>query len=241
MAEPIRSIVAAVDFGEASARAVRVAGLIARRFGATLRLVHAETIEAPPYFTPEQVETLEAQRQQMRAQAGRHLVGFGRAQTDAPFEAVVSSHAPVDAILADSAGADLVVMGTHGRRGPARWWLGSVAERVLRETDRPLLVVRGGDDPPERLTDRVEVHAFETAGGSTLAWAEAFVRPSGGDVVDRRRDVARAPDEGAGTTLVAYAVPEPRTSRWLATHAEPWLRASHVPVVFVPDEAGGKP
>jgi hypothetical protein len=32
-----------------------------------------------------------------------------------------------------AAGVDLVVMGTHGRRGPSLWWLGSVAGRVLRD------------------------------------------------------------------------------------------------------------
>jgi nucleotide-binding universal stress UspA family protein len=38
-------------------------------------------------------------------------------------------------------GADLVVMGTHGRRGPARWMLGSVAGRVARMAESPLMLV----------------------------------------------------------------------------------------------------
>jgi hypothetical protein len=46
-----RSIVAAVDFGEASARAVAAAGTIADRCRASLTLLHAELLEAPPYFT----------------------------------------------------------------------------------------------------------------------------------------------------------------------------------------------
>jgi hypothetical protein len=51
------SILVAVDFGEASARAVAVGGALAAHCGATLRLLHAEPFEAPPYFTPEQIET----------------------------------------------------------------------------------------------------------------------------------------------------------------------------------------
>lgn len=39
--------------------------------------------------------------------------------------------------------ADLIALTTHGRRGPSRWLLGSVAERVLRSAEVPLLVVRG--------------------------------------------------------------------------------------------------
>jgi nucleotide-binding universal stress UspA family protein len=43
---------------------------------------------------------------------------------------------------ADHWDADLVVMGTHGRRGISRWLLGSVASRVLRITHVPVLLVR---------------------------------------------------------------------------------------------------
>lgn len=41
-------------------------------------------------------------------------------------------------------GADLIVMGTHGRRGVSRWLLGSVAEAVLRVAPCPVLLVRAG-------------------------------------------------------------------------------------------------
>ena len=44
-------------------------------------------------------------------------------------------------------GADLVVMGTHGRRGLRRMVLGSVAERFLRIATVPVLMVRGGEAP----------------------------------------------------------------------------------------------
>lgn len=36
---------------------------------------------------------------------------------------------------------DLIAMVTHGRTGPARWWLGSVADAVVRRSDRPVLLV----------------------------------------------------------------------------------------------------
>ncbi|MCS6474224.1 universal stress protein, partial [Burkholderia thailandensis] len=43
--------------------------------------------------------------------------------------------------LADEIGADVIVMGTHGRRGFRRLVLGSVAERVLRHATRPVLMI----------------------------------------------------------------------------------------------------
>ncbi|KAF1061876.1 universal stress protein [Burkholderia gladioli] len=42
-------------------------------------------------------------------------------------------------------GADLIVVGSHGRRGMARWLLGSVAGRVARMTSIPLLIVNERD------------------------------------------------------------------------------------------------
>jgi len=44
--------------------------------------------------------------------------------------------------LADEIDADLIVMGTHGRHGVQRFLLGSVAESLVRSTDKPVLVVR---------------------------------------------------------------------------------------------------
>lgn len=59
---------------------------------------------------------------------------------------------PADAITeqAAAAGAELIVMGTHGRSGLNRWVLGSVSERILRESPVPLLTVREASPGPVR-------------------------------------------------------------------------------------------
>lgn len=57
-------------------------------------------------------------------------------------EAHVVQGEPAGEILAAATGHDLVCLATHGRSGVARWWFGSVAERVLRACERPLVVVR---------------------------------------------------------------------------------------------------
>ena len=49
---------------------------------------------------------------------------------------------PVQAITEAQAEHDLVVMGTHGRRGFNRWMFGSVAEGVLRRATIPCLMIR---------------------------------------------------------------------------------------------------
>ncbi len=53
-------------------------------------------------------------------------------------------------IIIDAAAADkgtLIMMATHGRSGVSRWLLGSVAEKVLRATSNPLLLIRSSDKP----------------------------------------------------------------------------------------------
>ncbi|TKX74832.1 universal stress protein [Halorubrum sp. GN11_10-6_MGM] len=60
----------------------------------------------------------------------------------------VETGTPHSAILeyADANGVDLVVMGTHGRTGVERYLLGSVAEKVVRLSDVPVLTVRADED-----------------------------------------------------------------------------------------------
>ena len=59
-------------------------------------------------------------------------------------ESIVRTGDPATQILETSReqGADLIALTTHGRSGPSRWMMGSVAEKVLRGANLPLLVVR---------------------------------------------------------------------------------------------------
>ena len=57
----------------------------------------------------------------------------------------VDNRAPVQAILEAEDEHDLVIMGTHGRRGFNRWMFGSVAEGALRRAKRPFLLIRSGE------------------------------------------------------------------------------------------------
>lgn len=234
-----RSLLVAVDFGEASAQAVVVGGLIAERCrAATLRLMHAESIEAPPYFTSEQVEGLERQRHALESQAQQFLTRFGRQHTTVPFVAVVDGRPPVEAVLHASASADLVVMGTHGRHGAKRWWLGSVAERIVRDIARPLLVVR--DIPAASTFQRIVVEAAPPlVGAQTMQYARELAACFGGEPIDGRHQPGEAPSERARATVLAVAMPTPRTAAWLSHFGEPLVRSCHVPVLFVPEDTEG--
>lgn len=236
-----QSVLVAVDFGDASAQAVAVGSAIAEACGARLRLLHAEALDAPAYFTHEQLTALEHQRQATRAQAEQFLMRFGRRHSQLPFAAVLDDKPPDEAILHESLTADLVVMGTHGRHGPKRWWLGSVAERVLREVSRPLLIVRGPSAPGARsLFDRMLVHAATPlTGEGTLQYARDLAACFQGSVDDGRHRPVEPEIERIQPTMLVVAAPAPRPGAWLSNYGEPLVRFCRLPILFVPEFTQG--
>ena len=58
---------------------------------------------------------------------------------------LVEDSTPVKAILAEEVEHDLVVIGSHGRKGFDRFLLGSVTESILRRSHKPYLVIRCSD------------------------------------------------------------------------------------------------
>jgi nucleotide-binding universal stress UspA family protein len=237
-----RSVIVPVDFGDASGRAVALAGVIVDRCGgAALRLLHAEAIDAPPYFTAEQIEDLERQRHTLRRQAEQFLSRFGRQHTKMSFSTVLDDRPPVDAILHESTSSDLVVMGTHGRHGPKRWWLGSVAERVLRGVERPLLIVRGeAGEPVESTFDRVVVHASAPlTGDQALDYARNLASCFSGQVLDARHGLLEPALETSRATMLVAAVPQPQSRAWFSNIGEPLVQFCKIPILFVPEMTQG--
>jgi nucleotide-binding universal stress UspA family protein len=239
----MKTILVAVDFSDASTRALALGGELARALGATLRVLHAETLDAPPYFTQAQIDVIEGEAQANRTRAIDYLRTFARGHVTGPFETVIENRAPTDAILHASAGADLVVMGTHGRRGPSRWWLGSVAERVLRETGVPLLVVHASGPPlPAASTFRAAMVLQPLTDGASLRTrrqAEAIARAFHGSMFTIGADDPSRAREATGATWVAVPTPSPRSAQWLARVGEPLVKSCAMPVLFVPEAEEG--
>ncbi len=112
---------------------------LARIHTSEVVLVHVVPLQPEPFTyrefelrSPESVEAL----------LEPHLEPLGRAGLRARTRIEYGDAAEEILRAAREESADLVAMTTHGRRGPARWVLGSVAEDVLRHSPCPLLVVR---------------------------------------------------------------------------------------------------
>ena len=143
-----KTIVVAVDFSPVSAAALRMALGLAKQLGSQIRIVHAVPVQVtglpmdggPGYVDPD------LHQQQMEG-AKRDLSRFvaEHAGAGAAHEIEVLSGFPADEVdrIARESGADLIVMGTHGRTGLRHLIMGSVAESVIKKTSIPVLCVKG--------------------------------------------------------------------------------------------------
>lgn len=143
-----RKILVPIDGSPTSARGLAEAVAMARACGASLVLLHV--VDAYPLVADSaSVAAWEAMLQSLRAQGKAILdqsASVASAHGVAAEETFVESPSGrvADRIVeaAERSGADLIVMGTHGRRGFSRLTLGSDAELVMRAASVPVLLVR---------------------------------------------------------------------------------------------------
>lgn len=162
---PPKNILVAYDFSDASRTAWRHAAALAARCGAVLEAVHVEPREmdedSPSGLTAAHVRTL---RSRIHAAIG------------AGFKITILQGDPAVRLLnlARLHRWDLIVVGTHARKGLKRILLGSVAEAVVCGSPVPVLVARGPVRPirsilaPVKFTDYAE-HGFAYAAAAAAA------------------------------------------------------------------------
>ncbi len=143
---PPRTILVPTDLTETSIPAFQFARVLHKQFGGAVRVLHAQHLDLPPYFSSAQVQTLKHELKKSAKSAADYLRKESIAALGFEAEVVLPARPPVEAILeaVGSSEIDLIVMGTHGRHGADRFWLGSVAERILRKSPKPVLSVRQG-------------------------------------------------------------------------------------------------
>ncbi len=141
-------ILSPVDFHENSPAALEYVTALARQYGATVYLLHVVPTDEiqlhRAVYQPEQggganvgwAEQVAKEKLQEIAQ--KHLSG------GIGYEILTRVGGAAEGILetAEAVGAELIVLATHGRTGVARFFLGSVAERVVRESSCPVLTIR---------------------------------------------------------------------------------------------------
>lgn len=148
----MKTILVPVDFNPLATTALRYAALIAERTGAKLIVVYADTFDPPAEFTAMQTASLvlsiEDSRRKTIEELGRYASENAPSALDVQTD--VREALPVPGILAaiEEHRPDLVIMGTHGRAGLARFVFGSVTEAVLAATTVPVLTINRVDAVP---------------------------------------------------------------------------------------------
>lgn len=143
-----KRILVGFDDSEVAQLALAEALKLAKEGGATLRIVHA--VDVMLLSTGEVYMDLEAYRRE-RVQAGQDILERAAAQASETGVAAESTLVEVEgtqfsnAIIAEARrwSAELIVLGTHGRGALAHLLMGSVAERVVRHSPVPVLLVKG--------------------------------------------------------------------------------------------------
>ena len=160
------TILVPTDGSAGMGRVIDHASALARVHGASLHLLYvvntASFANLPMETSWESVTSMlreEGETALRDAEARADLEGTVTAMAEGPPSREIVSYARDE-------GCDLILMGTHGRGGLNRLLLGSVAERVVRASDVPVMTVRVGDteESPVETEDSVEVVDQHTEG-----------------------------------------------------------------------------
>lgn len=143
-------IMVAVDGSDTAERGLKEAVNLAKDQKAQLAIVHVidlVVVYGAGQFPGAYIEATREFAQETIARARKLAAEAGIVPEVLSPEIVTGGYHVADTIaqVASEWKADLLVVGTHGRRGVSRLLLGSVAERIVRVAPCPLLLVRGSD------------------------------------------------------------------------------------------------
>lgn len=144
-------ILCPIDFSRLSARAVKHAAMLAREVGAELSLVHVHVLSVVPLSMGEiapNPETMVKESGELQAKlnaAEKEVEGPG---ITVDTHLLMSESSIAETILhrAKDEGADLIVVGGHGRSQVKEFFLGSVTNDLIRKATCPVLVIPDQED-----------------------------------------------------------------------------------------------
>lgn len=154
-----------LDGSDLGQQAIPYAEKLAGRLGSQIKLVHVMGPHENKYsnmhklYLQKIAEAIEKGTEQYAEKPGRDKIDI---------ESIILAGDPAQEIVdyANKENIDLIVMSTHGRTGITRWALGSVADRVLRATRKPLALIRARNIRPNTLPQNIINRILVTLDGS---------------------------------------------------------------------------
>jgi nucleotide-binding universal stress UspA family protein len=221
-----KKILCPMDFFPASERAFDYALKLASKYGASVHVLHVIS-RIVPTVSDKPVRTSPKTRDEEK-QAKRELKRLEdkAAKASVPIETEIRIGDP-DVQIIDTikdSGADLQILGTHGRRGIELWIMGSVAERMMRASPIPLVVLGSGAKAGTSLQHVLVTTDFSKGTPDAIAYAVSVGEKHAAKVTilhvieteaplklkaDIGRQLARLapPDAGDVTTRVEIGTP----------------------------------
>ena len=180
----IQTIVCPVDFFPASEAALVYATSLARQYDAGLHIVHVIPPVTSLFTTSKETgETVKAEHEEARSRLATMVKAAEESGVSTGSEVRFGEidHEIVNAI--EEQQADLVVAGTHGRRGFQRWLMGSVCERLLRRVSIPILTVPNAKTQKEIEHIKHVLVATDLSDNSEIgAWAVSIAENYDSDI-----------------------------------------------------------
>ena len=145
-----KKILFPTDFSPSSHAALEMATALARDAGAKLLIAHVEEIPLATGGAEFLYSVPEPATKELREMLGQVVPK----DPNVPYEHHLLAGDAADAVVhfAEQEHVDMIVMGTHGRRGLTRLLMGSVAEAVVRHANCPVLTVKQPAKEPVKAT-----------------------------------------------------------------------------------------
>ncbi len=238
----INKILVAEDFSECSDAALGFALDLAQRHGAEVHALYAQVLYGDP-FAPSTYPARHNERvlQEMKKRVNAQAEAVGSVDPEAleVKYTVMRDVAAAPAILryAEEHDVDLVVMGTHGKRGLRRLLLGSVAEEVVQMAKCPVLTISGGGEgkpPSPTIRSIVAPTDFSQHALVALRYARELA-----DFYDARLDVVHVVEEAvypAFYNVTAYSIYDTKPD--LEEQAEKQLKKLYEDTFGPPKDVG---
>ena len=134
-------VVVGIDGSSTSVAAAGFAAAEADRVGHSLRAVYAWHVVSPWAADVNELAPM-VPGDDDRLILPEALAGLAQTYPDLRIDEAMSAERPADALVRAATGARLLVVGTHGRQGIARLWLGSVSHEILLSMPCPVAVIR---------------------------------------------------------------------------------------------------
>lgn len=188
MSKTIKHILVPTDLSELGKTAAQWAAMFQQRFNAKVTVLHASEVYVPYFdlgaYAAQQLQTSPEMRKRIVGELDRFVAAhFTKAEG---VEAMLVDDDPARAIVETSKkiGADLVVMATHARTGWQRTLLGSVAEKVLHESEVAVMTVRPYESDPTLQIRRILCPVnFTAIGRKTLEQSAALAEALGAEIL----------------------------------------------------------